>query len=144
MPEVDFYVLNTNNPAARREFVARLLGTIQRRRKTVWVAVADEDDAGLMDRLLWEFPPESFLPHTVVTEANAAPDTPVLISALAEAQPLPDVYVNLRNQLPPQHHALERLVEVVIEEPSVLAATRDNYRFYREQGYEVRTHNIAS
>lgn len=143
MPLVDFYVLNTDNPAERREFVARLLGTIQRRRKTVWVAVADADDAGLMDRLLWDYPPESFLPHAMA-EPGAQPEVPVLISPEPEAQPLPDVYVNLRNQLPPQHGSLERLVEVVIEEPSVLAATRNNYRFYREQGYEVRTHKIPS
>lgn len=144
MAQVDFYILNTDSPASRREFVARLLSTIQRHRKTAWVAVSDTEEAQLLDRLLWEYPPESFLPHAIASaEATGTHDeVSVLISAQAQAQPLPDVYINLRNELPPQHHALQRLVEVVIHEPSVLAATRHNYRFYREQGYEIKDHNM--
>lgn len=142
MAQVDFYVLDTDTPASRREFVARLLGKIQQLGKTAWVAVADEEEAQVMDRLLWEFPPESFLPHAVATNDEAGNDVSVLISSRAEAQPLPEVYVNLRSDPPPQHAALQRLVEVVIQEPSILEATRRNYRFYREQGYDVKPHDI--
>lgn len=150
MPQVDFYVLHTDAPAARREFVARLLGKIQQLGKTAWVAVADMEEARLMDRLLWEVPPESFLPHNLVgldgsqLEAASFQECAVLISPQAQAQPLPAVYINLRQELPPQHGELQRLVEVVIQEPSVLSASRRNYRFYREQGYEVKSHHIRS
>lgn len=142
MAQVDFYVLDTDTPASRREFVARLLGKIQQLGKTAWIAVANEEEAQVMDRLLWEYPPESFLPHARVTDGEAPDDVSVLISSHADAQPLPDVYINLRNETPSQHAALQRLVEVVIQEPSVLDATRRNYRFYREQGYQVKPHDI--
>jgi DNA polymerase III subunit chi len=53
-----------------------------------------------------------------------------------------DVFINLRRQPPAEHQQLQRLVEVVVQESTVLATTRQNFRFYREQGYAIQPHNI--
>ncbi|MGQ9426074.1 DNA polymerase III subunit chi [Gilvimarinus sp. F26214L] len=144
MPQVDFYILESDSLAARHQFVARLLGKLQRLGKSALVTVASDTEATELDALLWAFPPESFLPHGVVGNkaGEDAPEEAVLISARPDESAARDVFVNLRQQVPSRHRELGRIVEVVVQDPVVLAGTRENFRFYRQQGYPIESHSI--
>lgn len=144
MPQVDFYVLDSDSPKARWEFVARLLGKLQSLGKTAHIAVNTDAEAEQLNSLLWAYPPESFLPHQMAADAADPPREDFLISAFPDSPVTHDVYINLRHQPPPGHAHLDRLVEVVVQETTVLAATRENFRFYRQQGYPIQSHSIRS
>lgn len=144
MPQVDFYVLDTDAPRARWEFVARLLSKLQKLRTSAFIAVDAASEAEQLDALLWAFPPESFLPHCIEAATGESPREPFVISARPEAVASQDVYINLRQQAPAGHEQLARVVEVVVRESAILAATRRNFRFYREQGYSVQSHAIRA
>lgn len=144
MPQVDFYVLETDSVKSRWEFVARLLNKLQRLGSSAYIAVDSASEAEQLDALLWTFPPESFLPHCIDAGPESVPDEAVVISAQAEATASQDVYINLRKQPPAGHERLARLVEVVVQDSAILATTRQNFRFYREQGYSVQSHTIRS
>jgi DNA polymerase III subunit chi len=51
------------------------------------------------------------------------------------------VLINLHETPPPFFSRFERLAEIVSEDGA--AAARERFRFYRERGYELRTHNMA-
>ena len=51
--------------------------------------------------------------------------------------------INLALAPPPFFSRFERLAEIVGAEAADAAAGRERYRFYRERGYELRTHNLA-
>ena len=50
------------------------------------------------------------------------------------------VLVNLHAEPPPFFSRFERLAEIVGVDG--LAAGRERFRFYRERGYEMRTHDL--
>jgi DNA polymerase-3 subunit chi len=53
------------------------------------------------------------------------------------------VLINLASEVPEFFSRFERLIECVDHEESVKAAGRQRFRFYREHGYPLNTHNIA-
>lgn len=142
-PKVDFYVMHTDSLAARKEFVARLLGKLQKLGNTAHVAVESAAEAEQLDVLLWSFPPESFLPHGI--DKGSGCDEAFVISSESPISGVDrDVFINLRSQPPACHARLKRLVEVVVQDEAILAATRQNFRFYRDQGYPVESHDIRA
>ena len=49
--------------------------------------------------------------------------------------------INLHDAAPPFFSRFERLAEIVSVEGA--AAARERFRFYRERGYDLRTHNLG-
>jgi DNA polymerase-3 subunit chi len=147
--QVDFYVLDTDSLAARGEFVARFLNKLQKLGMPALVAVESAAEAQQLSEQLWSYPPESFLPHAVDAGDGSQPgeksDEAFVISARSPLTSIEqEVLINLRRQPPACHAKLSRLAEVVIQNEAILAASRQNFRFYREQGYTVESHDIRS
>ena len=94
-----------------------------------------------LDRLLWTQTALSFLPHCRMDSALAA-DTPIWIDETAEHNGPCAVLVNLNADPPPFFSRFERLAEIVGKDESDIAAARERFRFYRERGYDLRTHNL--
>lgn len=142
-PQVDFYVLHTDSLAARGEFVARLLHKLQKLGVRALVAVESPAEAQQLSEMLWSSPPESFLPHAVEPDDGQTGDEDFLISSRSPLTSIDrEVLINLRRQPPACHAKLSRLAEVVVQNEAILAATRQNFRFYRDQGYTIESHDI--
>jgi DNA polymerase-3 subunit chi len=58
--------------------------------------------------------------------------------------PLRELLVNLGPVMPTEVERFQRLAEIVIQIPEVLEPTRARYSRYREMGYTVNTHKLAS
>ena len=107
----------------------------------------DQQQQAELDELLWAYPPASFLPHQMVhnSDTGTLTDTPAAGINLNPGNQEPSVksiYINLSSKIPSSLEGVERLVEVVIQEPSVLAQTRQHFKFYRDQGYPIQSHPI--
>ena len=95
-----------------------------------------------MDRLLWTFQEQSFLPHGLLGEA--VPEiNPVLIGDAEQAHAEHDVLVNLAMETPTFFSRFERLAECVDNDDVARAASRERYRFYRDRGYPLSLHEIT-
>jgi DNA polymerase-3 subunit chi len=143
--QVDFYVLEQADLAGRLVFIGRLIAKILSHDKRVVVLVEDNEAAARVDELLWHSPPESFIPHEIFDPTKSQPtNTPetVTIAASETAVNGYEVCINLRDHIPSNHGDLERLVEVVCQDPQVLHSTREKYRFYRKLGYPLQSHSI--
>lgn len=135
--QVDFYILNNDDPLNRIKFVCRLCDKLQKLRKSVTVAMETQEQVQLLDRCLWEFPPESFLAHE-----TAANSTHIQLSSNGAPAALPEVFINMCSRPFDGSDPIARVVEVVNQEADVLAQTRKHFKFYRDRGYPIQSHPI--
>ena len=108
----------------------------------VTVFCPDADTALRFDRLLWTTPAISFVPHCGPDDALAG-ETPVIVDFQGEKLLHDEVLINLRPEWPPFFSRFQRLVEIVSREDDDRAAARERFRFYRDRGYEIGTHDLG-
>jgi len=138
MTSIDFYTHVVN----RVEVVAKLVAKAFARHGSVRVLTPNSESTDALDRLLWIQPAIAFLPHCRIGDRLAA-ETPIWIDHALEHQGPAAVLINLHAEPPPFFSRFERLAEIVGADPADIAAGRERYRFYRERGYELRTHRLA-
>jgi DNA polymerase-3 subunit chi len=142
MTSIDFYTHVTD----RLEVAAKLVAKAFAQHGTVRVLTPDASTTEELDRRLWLRPPIAFLPHCRLGSALAA-ETPIWIDHIVEhpgdQRDHVSVLINLQKEPPPFFSRFERLAEIVGVDEQDAVAGRARYRFYRERGYELRTHNLA-
>ncbi|WP_372831452.1 DNA polymerase III subunit chi [Pontibacterium sp.] len=139
MSEADFYVLPASDPEARSLFLCRLCEKVMGAGKPLHIHCASEEEAAHLDQLLWEHKPEAFLPHTLIASESTAPIT------LGWGDQRPEhlqVFVNMALDLPEDALKYARILEVVVQVPDVLQATRKNYRLYQDNNITVRMNDM--
>jgi DNA polymerase-3 subunit chi len=141
MTRIDFYVLADGATGGRLHFTCRLTERARADGQRVLIHCADMDTARQLDRLLWTFRDDSFLPHGLVGETNPA-YTPVLISTDGEPAAEDQVLINLSPQVPKFFSRFERLCEPLDQTPVVLKAGRDRWKYYKDCGYDLSHHEI--
>lgn len=152
MTRVDFYILGSDSNDSRLRFACRITEKAIQQSHHVFLNAANEVDARQLDKLLWTFSQGSFIPHLIITEDLTAPAVePVLIGidapdveddepgALGENW---DLMINLSSRVPTFFSRYARVAEVIDGDPGRKQAGREHYRFYRDRGYELNTHNI--
>lgn len=144
MPKATFYT-HVGNPAA---FVCRLAERAVKSGGKVLLWADSPEAAERLDRQLWQFEPESFLPHELWTHGQALPkDVPLSVSygdALPDVAPdtvvlnaSPDFWCDAPT--PPA-----RVLEIVGTGLEELADARERFKAYRKQGFEIEHHNMQS
>jgi DNA polymerase-3 subunit chi len=73
-----------------------------------------------------------------------AAETPVVLTASADALPWHDVLVNLGDGLPAGFARFERLIEVVGGGQDERDRGRERWRFYRDRGYPLEKHELGA
>ncbi len=109
----------------------------------VWLRVPDEAMAQQLDQRLWTHPQAEFVPHCRSDHALVA-ETPIVIDALEMEPRSHRVLINLRSDPPLYFARFERLAEIVSQVDQDAALARERFRFYRQRGFEVQTHNLAN
>lgn len=135
---VDFYILADVDEIARQRFTCRLAGRALAAGKRVHVRVP-ERALEAIDALLWDYPPDRFLPHARVTP-DAPPTAPIVVAAESDAPVHREVLVNLAPDIPDFFAGFERVSEIVLA--GERAEGRAKYRRYRERGYPLFHHEL--
>jgi DNA polymerase-3 subunit chi len=108
----------------------------------VTVFCPDPETAQRFDRMLWMTPAIGFVPHCAPEDPLAA-QTPVIVDFQGEKLLHDEVLINLRGEWPPFFGRFQRLIEIVSREDDDRAAARERFRFYRDRGYEISTHDLG-
>lgn len=141
MTQVDFYILPATEPEAQLNFVCRLTEKVLRKGHQIYIQAADEAQAKEIDRLLWEFRPDSFIPHLMVVDEKIQ-EVPVAIGHSEDCAHHHDVMINLCHHVPDHFSRFERVAEIVFQQENLLKAKRDDWRFYKERGYALNRHDM--
>lgn len=139
MPQVDFYNLPTASPDEYLLFVCRLINKAWQQVDSIYIHCNDESQRQMLNQRLWQFKPESFIPHDLIEDVPNAPVTLGLkensYSSLRVA-----LFVNLTAQPVENHHCFNRIVEFVINDPVHKENARNNYRYYQQAQLNIKYH----
>ncbi len=142
MTQVDFYVLAGKSQLEQMQFACQLLAKAQQKNNRVFIHTDSEALAKQMDDLIWTYKPLSFLPHSLEQDPSAPANSPVSISWQGNPGLHHDIMINLSKQIPPFFSRFARYIGVVVQDDSILAATRQHYRFLKDRGYQITTHDM--
>ncbi|MEO5700398.1 MAG: DNA polymerase III subunit chi [Casimicrobiaceae bacterium] len=138
MTSIDFYA-RCGDPL---RVAVQLVAKAWSQHGCVRVLTSDEQMTAALDLLLWQWPATGFLPHCRLG-SPLADETPILVDHLLEHRGSAGVLVNLQPAPPPFFSRFERLAEIVVDAPEAIAAGRERWKFYKERGYELRSHDLA-
>ena len=138
MTKVDFYTGSED----KLRTACQLSHKAMQHGMRVLLHVPDEDTAAKLDKLLWQYPPTSFMPHCYSddTEAGAMP---VIISH-GESFPHSELLISLHDECPPFFSRFERVIEIIGEDAEDSRLGRERFKFYRDRGYELRHIDLAN
>lgn len=141
MTRVDFHF----NVHDKVDYGCRLIRKIRRAGNRAVVFCDDAAELHRLDVTLWSFGPLEFIPHVPASHPLAA-RTPVLLTAAESDLPAShyEVLVNLGRETPPFFTRFERLVEVVGHQDDDRSRARQRFRFYKDRGYPLATHEVAA
>ena len=138
MTEVLFYTHANDKLQTACTLTAKALA----RKMRVMLFTADPAATDHLSSLLWSVPSTGFTPHCR-SEDRLAPITPVILDHRAEPLVHDQVLINLCGETPSFFRRFQRLVEIVSLEEADREAARTRFRFYRDRGYEIRTHQLG-
>ncbi|KGK43066.1 DNA polymerase III subunit chi [Nitrincola sp. A-D6] len=130
----DFYILPQADEDSRAVFICRVCQKALQQGLQVHIHTDHQAKAESLDRLLWSFREDSFLPHHLIGSTPAAP------ISLGYGDQLPEhrqLFLNAAGLLPESAFEFERIADVVIQAPELLTSSRQNYSRCRELSYEM-------
>lgn len=136
---VDFYLLSSSEQQAKLLLACRLLEKAYVRNHRVFVFCANQQEAQMLDELLWTFKEDSFIPHNLQGEGPEPPPA-VQIGFGQEPRVFNDILLNLSHEIPSFHHRFKRIMEIVEANDTAREISREHYREYRKQGFLIHTH----
>lgn len=144
MTRIDFYILEQSADDARLLLACRLAEKAVEQRYEVLINTGSEPESLKLDQLLWTFSQGSFLPHRLLRDSASAEDGEhVWIGSGEEpAAGRSDLLINLAPGVPEFFSSFERVAEIVSASEQNKAAGRDRFRYYRDRGYELQTHQV--
>lgn len=138
MTQIDFYTQAED----RLHTACRLTAKARSRGLRVTLFCPDRETAARLDRMLWAVPATGFLPHCGPADP-LAPVTPVLIDSTGDTHAHDEMLINLHTEWPAFFSRYQRLAEIVSSDDADRARARERYKFYRDRGYAIRTHDLS-
>ena len=136
MTRIDFYQTSGDEHA----FACRLIDMVYRKGHQIYVHTSAEEQAKTLNEQLWTFKEDSFVPHSLHSEAM---DVPIKIGFDHEPEEHQDVLINLSGQIPHFFSRFDRVAEIVPADQNSRKSARENYAYYKERGYVLNYHEIS-
>jgi len=151
MTKIDFYILAADSHRNAYQLCCQLTEKAFISNNFVYIQSQSIEQANELDELLWKYKPSSFLPHSNISQ-NSDSDSdynyPILINA---ADSIPDSYnpenhseflINLSDSTPDFFSQFHRFAEIVDKDEESKKNARERFRFYKDRGYTISTHNV--
>lgn len=142
VPIIEFH----HGIADKQAYACRLLRKASRTSVSA-VVTADLPTLQALDRLLWVFDEQEFLPHVLAVPGPVLPArlhaTPVWLCEDPTSAPgQRSLLVNLGADLPEGADRFERVFDLVSGQPDDRQQGRSRWKAYAARGWEVRPHDV--
>lgn len=145
MTRIDFYLLPAGTAANPVAVACRLCEKASQAGRNVYIYTPDTAIVDALDKALWTFRQGSFVGHERYTEEAAIDVLPaVFLGAAAPPASHTHVMINLGAEAPPFFSQFERVLEIVPGDVPGRAAARKRFRFYKDRGYALATHELGT
>jgi len=142
MPKVDFYIITENSLETSLGFICRLLDKAYQQKHHIYVYMNNENEAKMLDDLLWTFRDDAFIPHSLSNQ-SAAIKPPIIIGFNQAPAGPHDILINLTQDIPPFYRTFNRVIEIVFNEIKSKEICRKKFRSYKEADCELITHDLT-
>ena len=144
MTEVQFHF----NVPDRLLYACRLLRKALRSGASGVAVTAPAPTLATLDRLLWTFDAQEFIPH-VLLRAGEAPAprlarTPIWLVPRADMAAHHPVLVHLGDEPAVGFESFARLIEVVSTDDAEREAARRRWKHYAARGYAIQKHEVGA
>lgn len=142
MTRVDFYISPSHAAQARHQLACRIAEKAYQQDYRIYIHTGSPEEAHRVDDLLWTFRQGSFLPHGLYA-SDEQDECAIVIGHQSEAPSTnKDVLINLAQDVPLFFSQFERVAEMINADDAQKQHGRERYRFYRDRGYELNTHQL--
>ena len=141
MSRVDFYILAEQGN--RERFTCDIATKIRQQELQLYIHTGSREEAVVLDDLMWTFKDISFLPHSLV-DADDSNTSTITIGWQGMTAKSNEVLINLSTTVPEFVGNFERIVEIVAPDDPDKQQARARYLHYRQAGFELHNHNLAS
>ncbi|OED44029.1 hypothetical protein ACH42_08625 [Endozoicomonas sp. (ex Bugula neritina AB1)] len=142
MTRVTFYLLNQNGPDAEH-FACRLIDKVWRGGLPIHIHTQDESSTKEMDKLLWQWREESFIPHAR-SNSDYPSETSITIGCNRPTINHRKLLINLDPKVPSFFKDFTRVCEIVVQHPELKEISRAKFRAYRQAGITPETHTMTA
>jgi len=139
MVNLSFYVLSSADERQRSFFCCKLVEKAYRQGFFCYVLTDSDNQSRMLDNLLWTFRPNSFIPHELYLGQLPVTHNCVLIGSLAIPDAWKKLVINFSSQPLNDVTKVERLLEIVDNNPQRKQAGRYRYYHYKQQELEIQT-----
>lgn len=136
----DFYILQHDSLDAKWLLSCQVAEKALKNGLKTFIQTKDSADAQRLDDLLWSFKDTSFVPHSLLGDANNL--APILIGENAGSQRF-DAVINVSDTTINNATAYSRIFEIVANNESSAQFARDRFKIYRGHDFELHTHKIG-
>jgi DNA polymerase-3 subunit chi len=141
--KVNFYISPNQSAEANLQLACRIAEKAYNQQHRIYIHAGTEEQAKRLDDLLWVFRQGSFIPHCQSNSENTQQAAVVIgHDQLPDIQP--DVLINLAEEVPNFFTRFERVAEIVSGDEMTRNSARERFKFYRERGYPLETHELNS
>jgi DNA polymerase-3 subunit chi len=144
MTEVQFHF----NVPDRLLYACRLLRKALRSGARGVAVTAPAATLGALDRTLWAFDPQEFIPHLLLRQGEApAPRlarTPIWLVERAEQGMQHPVLVHLGEEPAVGFESFQRLIEIVSNDLDERETARRRWKHYAGRGYELQRFDVGA
>lgn len=140
LPKVNFYVLPSQSEQERQLFACKLAEKAFRLGFKTYILTDTLQQAQHVDKLLWTFRANSFIPHEIYQDTLPGQANAVIIGTLQPPEAWRHTLINLSTYCPEQIHQSEQIFELLDNDETHKQAGRKRYRWYQQQGITPNTH----
>lgn len=144
MTRVDFYISPNQSVDAQQQLACRISEKAYQQNHKVHIFTNSPEQSAALDALLWIFRPGSFIPHCLSGDVNTEHAAVVISHSEQPHSTSASVLINLTTTVPPFFSRYERVAEVVAGDEKVRQHARERFKYYRERGYPLSTHEMNS
>jgi DNA polymerase III subunit chi len=144
MTEIQFHF----NVPDRLLYACRLLRKALRSGASGVAVHAPGPTLAALDRTLWTFDPQEFIPHVLVRSGDGPPPllarTPIWLVPRADMGAHHPVLVYLGDEPAEGFESYTRLIEIVSTDEAEREAARRRWKHYAARGYAIQRHEVGA
>lgn len=140
MHPIDFYILHTHSRQEKDLLACQLIDKAWHQGYRIYIHTESIAVARHFDIMLWTIKDDSFLPHDIYPDVSS--NAPIQIGYTEQLCQGMDVLINLTPNVPSFFTEFKRIADIVDDTPIARKAGRTRYRFFKEKGNMLKTHDI--
>ena len=138
--QVNFYILPSLAEEARLQFACRLCEKAFQHQQKTLVVTNNPHTSKHLDDLLWIYKEDSFIPHSTASSLHLDEQAVIISESAINLDQEFDFIINL-SESPIQNNS-NKIAEIVNQDPTIKASSREHFRFYQKKGYDLQHHTM--